>query len=60
MRQAINKALEWLGRPQLVEFDYRDGAGMHHGECYVSYLFGGHQHIKRLLRSFGYTNIHIA
>jgi hypothetical protein len=59
MTQAIKKVLLWLGQPHLVEFDYRDTAGLHHGQCYVRYLFGGQQRIKRLMSSFGYTNIHI-
>ncbi|MGD1983882.1 MAG: hypothetical protein PVF93_08250 [Chromatiaceae bacterium] len=58
MTKAIRNALEWLGRPQLVEFDYRDAGGLHHGRCYVRFLFGGHDRIKRLMSSYGYTNIH--
>jgi hypothetical protein len=59
MTKAIDKALEWFGRPHLVEFDYRDAAGLHHGRCYVRHPFGGQDQIKRLLSRFGYTNIRI-
>lgn len=59
MTKAIRNALGWLGRPHLVEFDYRDAGGVQHGRCYVRYLFGGHERVKRLMSSYGYTNIHI-
>ena len=59
MMKAIERLMEWLGRPHRVEFDYRDSVGVHHGSCYVRYLFGGHERVKRMLSSFGYTNIHI-
>lgn len=60
MTKPIDKIMEWFGKPHLVEFDYRDAAGLHHGRCYVRYLFGGHERIKRMMSSYGYTNIHIA
>ncbi len=59
MKDAIRRLFELLIKPHLVEFDYRDRVGAHHGRCYVHYLFGGEQRVKRLLSSFGYTNIHI-
>ena len=59
MSRVISKALNWFGKPYLVEFDYRDRAGMHHGRCYVRLLFSGDQRLTRLLSSFGYRNIHI-
>lgn len=59
MTKAVKIVLAWLGKPHLVEFDYRDAVGLHHGRCYVRYLFGGQDQVKRLLSSFGYTNIHI-
>lgn len=59
MTKVIRKVLAWLGQPHLVEFDYRDQSGLHHGRCYVRYLFCGHQQVKRQMSSYGYTNIHI-
>jgi hypothetical protein len=59
MNRYLQKLLEWLGRPHLVEFDYRDGVGRHHGRVYVSCLFANDQRVRRMLRSCGYTNIHI-
>ena len=59
MVEVIRRLLDWLGRPHLVEFDYSDAAGMHHGRCYVRYLFGGRQQIERMMTSYGYTNIRI-
>lgn len=59
MISLIKRIAEFFGRPHRVEFDYSDSSGMHHGRCYVRYLFAGDQHVKRILRSLGYTNIHI-
>jgi len=59
MNTVIKGFLNWLGKPHLVEFDYRDTTGMHHGSCYVHCLFGGDQQVKRMLHSFGYRNIRI-
>jgi hypothetical protein len=60
MNTIITALLRFLGRPRLVEFDYRDRLGLHHGRCYVSCLCGDSTLIKRMTSSFGYTNIHIA
>ena len=59
MKSLINSVLDWFGRPRLIEFDYRDRAGSHHGRCYVRCLFGGQRQMMRMLRSCGYTNIHL-
>ena len=56
----IRNLLRMLGKPRLAEFDYRDSLGLHHGRCYVSCLFGSRPQIERLLRRYGYTNIHVA
>lgn len=60
MKSLINDALDWLGRPRLVEFDYQDRAGEHHGRCYVRCVFGCRSRMLRMMRGFGYTNIRIA
>lgn len=59
MRKLAQRIAKLFGKPHLVEFDYRDSVGMHHGRCYVRYLFGSPQQVKRLLSSYGYTNIRI-
>lgn len=59
MRNAISTLVDMLSRTHLVEFDYTDSTGRHHGRCYVRCLFGNRQQTQRLMRSFGYTNIHI-
>lgn len=60
MKTVIRAILQLLGKPHLVEFDYRDTTGMHHGRCYVHCLFGSEQRIKRMMHAFGYRNIRIA
>lgn len=60
MRSILEYFLELLSRSQLVEFDYRDTTGRHHGRCYVRYPIGGRHLIKGLLRRYGYTNVHLA
>ena len=60
MKALIEKVIELLERTQLVEFDYRDSGGLHHGHCYVRYLIGGKPQIKRMMLSFVYTNVRIA
>jgi hypothetical protein len=60
VNSVIKSLLKKLGKPHLVEFDYRDTTGMHHGRCYVRGLFAGEQQVKRMMRSFGYRNIRIA
>ncbi len=60
MSTIIKALLQFLGRPRLVEFDYRDALGPHHGRCYVSCLCGNSTMVKRMMSSLGYTNIHIA
>ena len=60
VNSGIKSLLKKLGKPHLVEFDYRDTTGMHHGRCYVHGLFAGEQQVKRMMRSFGYRNIRIA
>ena len=59
MKNAIRQLADWLIRPQRVEFDYRDAAGLHHGECYVRVLFGGRRQVVRQLQRCGYRNIDI-
>jgi len=56
----IKAFLHAMGRPRLVEFDYRDRTGLHHGRCYVSCFLAGGPRVKRMLSSLGYTNIHLA
>ena len=60
MKSVIKTLMQLLGAPHLVEFDYRDKTGIHHGRCYVHCLFGGDQQIKRAMSGFGYRNIRIA
>ncbi len=60
MKTVIRIILQILAKPHLVEFDYRDMIGMHHGRCYVRCLFGSKQRIKRMLHGLGYRNIRIA
>jgi hypothetical protein len=60
MNTVIKAFLQALGKPHLVEFDYCDTTGMHHGRCYVHCLFGGAQKVKHMMRVFGYRNIRIA
>ncbi|MDJ0739185.1 MAG: hypothetical protein QNJ91_05680 [Gammaproteobacteria bacterium] len=60
MHALINRLLDWLGRPRLVEFDYRDRSGTHHGRCYVRCMFGSQSQMRRMMHSCGYTNIRIA
>ena len=60
MSTIIKALFQFLGRPRLVEFDYRDALGPHHGRCYVSCLCGNSTMVKRMMSSLGYTNIHIA
>ncbi len=59
MKKIIKGFFDTLAKPHLVEFDYRDIVGMHHGRCYVRCLFGGQRKIKCMMNSFGYTNIRI-
>lgn len=59
MNTLVKTFLKLLGKPHLVEFDYRDRTGMHHGRCYVHCLFGGDTQVKRMMHSFGYRNIRI-
>ena len=56
----LRKLIDLVSSPRLVEFDYRDTMGFHHGRCYVRCLWTGNQQIKRILSSYGYTNIRIA
>jgi hypothetical protein len=60
MSSIIKSFLESVGRPRLVEFDYRDALGSHHGRCYVRCFFTGTLQVKRMMSSLGYTNIRIA
>lgn len=60
MNKWLKKLPEWLGRPHLVEFEYRDRTGPHHGRVYVSCLFGNDQRVRRMLHDCGYTNIQIS
>ena len=59
MKALIEKVIELLERTQLVEFDYRDRTGPHHGCVYVSCLFANDQRVRQLLDRCGYTNIQI-
>jgi hypothetical protein len=59
MDKLIKTILRLLGQPHRVDFDYRDQSGMHHGRCYVRYFFSSEQRVIRLMRSFGYSKIHI-
>lgn len=60
MNSALKSLIRRLGRPHLVEFDYRDATGLHHGRCYVRCMLAGHDRVRRMMSSFGYENIHIA
>ena len=59
MKQAVRQIADWLARPLRVEFDYQDGAGLHHGQCYVRALFGSKRRVVRQLQRCGYRNIDI-
>lgn len=60
MKSALRMVIGILSRPRLVEFDYADTLGLHHGRCYVRCFFGNKQQAIRMMRCCGYTNIHIA
>ncbi|MCB1774516.1 MAG: hypothetical protein KDI88_12935 [Gammaproteobacteria bacterium] len=60
MKNIIKKLMQYAGKPRLVEFDYRDATGLHHGCCYVRCLFGGDRKFRRALHSLGYCNIRVA
>lgn len=60
MHTIIKTLLQFVGAPQLVEFDYQDTTGVHHGRCYVYCLFAGDRKVKRVMRSLGYRNVRIA
>jgi len=59
MRFVIQFLRRLAGVPSLVEFDYVDTTGRHHGCCYVRCICGNDTRIKRMMRSLGYTNIRI-
>ena len=59
MRELINRLLDSICQPRLVEFDYFDDTGSHHGCCYVRCLFGGQRRIAQYLRSYGYFNVRV-
>jgi hypothetical protein len=60
MKSVVRFLRRFAGVPSLVEFDYVDATGRHHGCCHVRCLCGNDTRVKRMLRSLGYTNIHIA
>ena len=60
MKQLYQLLLKRFAHETLVEFDYRDTTGMHHGHCYIRSLFVNRQRMMRMMHSLGYTNIHIA
>jgi hypothetical protein len=60
MKAILQSLRRLIGVPALVEFDYVDTTGSHHGRCYVRCICANDTRIKRMMRSFGYTNIHIA
>lgn len=51
--------LSELTPAQLVEFDYRDKTGIHHGRSYVRACLVNRHRIEEQLHHYGYTNIHI-
>lgn len=59
MRTVIGLLDRYLGRPRLVEFEYQDSRGHHHGRCYVKCLGRSQQRIERALHGLGYTNVRI-
>lgn len=48
-----------LGRPCLVEFDYHDRLGWHHGCCYIPLFFSSDSIAEKQLRRYGYRNIEL-
>lgn len=59
MKVVMNQLMHWLGKPYLVEFDYRVGGEVARGRCYVRQLFGSEARVKQMFASYGYRNINI-
>jgi NAD(P)H-dependent FMN reductase len=59
MQGLFKQALDALGRPHVVEFDYRDAVGIHHGRCYVRCLFSSEAQLRHVFTRLGYTNVRI-
>ena len=60
MNRVFRTLVDLISSPRLVEFDYRDAQGFHHGRCYIRCLWVGSERIERILSSYGYKNIRIA
>lgn len=60
MKIFLRMVIRILSRPHLVEFDYNDALGFHHGRCYVRYILGNEKQAIRMMRSLGYKNVRIA
>ena len=60
MKLALRAVIRMLSKQHLVEFDYTDALGVHHGRCYVNCFLGNKQQTIRMMRCCGYRNINIA
>ena len=60
MPSFLERALEALGKTHVVEFDYRDAVGIHHGRCYVRCFFSSESRVRHMFTRFGYTNVRIS
>lgn len=59
MMKLIKTLVNLVGKPHLIEFDYKDRSGWHHGCCYTPLFFTSKDLVKRELKRYGYTNIHV-
>jgi hypothetical protein len=59
MMKLIRALINQVGKPHLIEFDYQDKSGWHHGRCYMPLLLTSKEVVKRELRRYGYINIHV-
>jgi hypothetical protein len=60
MKNLFRRLAEALGKTHVVEFDYRDAMGVHHGRCYVRCLFSSETRVRQMFTRFGYTNVRIS
>lgn len=51
--------LDLLSNESIVEFDYIDGGGTHHGRCVFRSILMSRKRITKKMQEMGYTNIHI-
>jgi hypothetical protein len=59
MMKLLGNLITLVGKPHLIEFDYKDTSGWHHGRCYTPLFFTSKRVVKRELKRYGYINIHV-